>query len=201
VAVTRPRAVTVYGSDDDGLRWEYLAEVSRDPTGCGGLSYPNLVMLPDGEIQCYWLTVDATSNAMHVAYSHDGGFSWSEGKPIVQWGRSPWGRSKGTKSDDYLPMKYYRSPWPVRLADGRIVVVFGRRLMPFGIGCVISEDNGRTWAPECVIRSDCSSADLGYPVAVQLEDGRIFTAYYMTLEDGNKFGGTRFIAGSFFTLT
>jgi hypothetical protein len=33
-----------------------------------------------------------------------------------------------------------------------------------------------------------------------LEDGRIFTAYYFTLEDGNRFGGARFIGASFFRI-
>jgi len=182
------------------LSWEFLAEVARDATGQGGVSYPNLILLPDGQLQCYWLNVEGTSNAMCMAHSRDGGFSWGEGMPIVRWGRSPWGRASGAKVDSHVPQKYYRSPWPVLLRDGRIVVLFGRRKPPFGIGCLMSEDSGRTWGPECVIRSDGSCPDLGYPVAVELEDGRIFTAYYITQEDGNRFGGTRFIAGSFFRL-
>ena len=35
-------AVAVYGSDDSGLTWEYLAEVARDPTGLGRPTYPGL---------------------------------------------------------------------------------------------------------------------------------------------------------------
>jgi hypothetical protein len=41
---------------------------------------------------------------------------------------------------------------------------------------------------------------LGYPMAVELEDERIFSAYYYNLDDGNAFGGTRYIAGSFFRI-
>ena len=37
-------------------------------------------------------------------------------------------------------------------------------------------------------------------VATELDDGRVFCAYYFQLEDGNKFGGTRFIGGSILTL-
>jgi hypothetical protein len=37
-------------------------------------------------------------------------------------------------------------------------------------------------------------------MATELDDGRIFTAYYYNLDDGNKLGGTRFIAGSFFRV-
>ena len=47
-----------------------------------------------------------------------------------------------------------------------------------------------------VIRSDGSCPDLGYPVATELADGEIFTAYYFCIEDGNRFGGSRFIGGS-----
>ncbi len=200
ITIDNPTAVTVYGSDDDGLSWEYLAEVVRDTTGQGRTTYGTLIQLPDGEIQCYWLGIDSMHNAMCMSYSHDGGYSWSGGKPIVRWGHSPWGHASGPKPDSHVPMKHYRSPWPVLMRDGRIVVLFGRRRPPSGIGCLVSEDNGRTWGPECVIRSDGSSPDLGYPVAVELDDGRLFTAYYITQEDGNKFGGTRFIAGSFFKV-
>lgn len=38
------------------------------------------------------------------------------------------------------------------------------------------------------------------PLATQLDDGRVFTAYYFLVNDGNGFGGSRFIAGSFFRV-
>ena len=41
---------------------------------------------------------------------------------------------------------------------------------------------------------------MGYPVATEVEPGRVFTAYYFTMDDGNGFGGTRYIAGSTFRL-
>ena len=91
-------------------------------------------------------------------------------------------------------------PLAERLRDGRIVVIFGRRKQPFGMGLIVSEDDGATWSAEAVIRADASDGDLGYPVATQLEDGRIFTAYYFMENDGNGFGGTRHIAASFFRL-
>ena len=48
--------------------------------------------------------------------------------------------------------------------------------------------------------TDGPTTDLGYPVATEAEPGRIFTAYYFTMDDGNGFGGTRYIAGSSFRL-
>lgn len=45
-----------------------------------------------------------------------------------------------------------------------------------------------------------AAADIGYPLATELEDARVFTAYYYHVGDGNGFGGSRFIAGSFFRV-
>ena len=65
---------------------------------------------------------------------------------------------------------------------------------------IVSEDDGDSWSAEGIIRGDASDWDLGYPVAIQLDDGRIFTAYYYMEKDGANFGGARHIAGSFFRL-
>jgi hypothetical protein len=190
--------VAVYGSDDSGLTWEYLAEVARDPTGSGRPTYAGLLLLPSGRLQCYMLNIGGIHNAIEMGYSDDGGYSWSVPKPIVSWGQSPWAARR--KSEVAHHGVHYRSPWPMRLRDGRIVVIFGRRKPPFGIGLLVSENDGTTWSAEVIVRDDGSGGDLGYPVATQLDDGRIFTAYYFVEADGNHFGDTRHIAGSFFHL-
>jgi len=195
-------AVAVYGTDDNGLTWEYLAEVASDPTGRGRPTYANLLLLPSGRLQCYMLNISGIRNAIQMAYSDDGGYSWSEPTAIVAWGRSPWAACCGqfAWSGARRQGVHYRSPWPLRLRDGRIVVLFARRKPPFGMGLIMSEDSGVSWSTEAVIRADASDWDLGYPVATQLADGHIFTAYYYMEDDGNQFGGTRYIAGSFFRL-
>jgi hypothetical protein len=109
----------------------------------------------------------------------------------------------------------HRSPTPLVLRDGRVLVFFARRISAKrGMGVIVSEDGGATWSPDLVLRDDasvfhmmkvqgvdCEYSDIGYPQATELEDGRIFTAYYYMLNDGNNFGGSRFIAGTFFRLT
>ena len=233
------RIVAVYGSDDNGLTWEYVAEVARDSTGLGELVYQELLLLPSGRLQCYMLRIGGMRNAIEMAHSDDCGYSWSQPKPLMAWGQSPWAARRNpdaavVKSDEYIypawpvgsnyynlpitgdgsyvkavappsswwgaPGVRYRSPWPMRLRDGRIVVLFARRTRPAGIGLFVSEDDGATWSAEAIVRDDGSGGDLGYPVATQLDDGRIFTAYYFMEDDGNNFGGTRHIAGSFFRL-
>ena len=78
-------------------------------------------------------------------------------------------------------------------------MIFTRRRVPAGIGGILSEDGGKTWSNEFVIRDDASGTDIGYAVAVEVEDGRIFTAYYYMV-DGNTRETPRFIAGSFFSI-
>lgn len=198
MTVGPPGAVVLYGSDDQGLTWEYLAEIVRDPTGFGRPTYAGLLLLPGGRLQCYTLNIGGLRNAIQLCHSDDGGYSWSAPRPIVAWGGSPWAARR--PAAQAAAGVHYRSPWPLRLRDGRIVVLFGRRKPPFGLGLIVSEDEGATWSGEAVIRDDSAGPDLGYPVATQLEDGRIFTAYYFTRDDGNRFGGTRYIAGSFFRI-
>ena len=193
-----PGQVLLYGSDDDGLTWEYLAEIARDPTGGGRPTYAGLLLLPNGRLLGFMLHIGGYGHFIGVNHSADGGYSWSELTPIVRWGQSPW--RSGRRPKQYSPGVFYRSPWPMLLGDGRILVLFARRKPPFGIGGIVSEDEGKTWSREFVLRDDANCRDLGYPVATELDDGRIFTAYYYNLDDGNKFGGTRFIAGSFFRV-
>jgi hypothetical protein len=189
----------LYGSDDQGLTWKYMAEVVRDPTIRGRPCYANLLLLPNGRLQCYFNNLNGIRNDIEMTSSDDGGYSWSAPQPIVAWGNSPW--ASRHRQGDRWDAVFYRSPWPVRLRDGRIVVLFARRKSPSGIGLIVSEDDGATWSAEAIVRDDGSGGDLGYPVATQLDDGRIFTAYYFMEADGNNFGGTRHLAGSFFELT
>ena len=189
----------LYGSDDNGLSWTYLAQIGNEPPARGRHGYANLILLPSGRLQCYFNRIDnGLRNTIELTYSDDGGYSWSAPQPIVAWGHSPWvaRRRPGVSGGGWL----YRSPWPLRLRDGRIVVLFARRKAPPGIGLLVSEDDGATWSAEAIVRDDGSGGDLGYPVATELDDGRIFTAYYFMEDDGNNFGGSRHIAGSFFRV-
>ena len=192
-----------YVTDSNGLAWHYITIVARDENQrFGRYAYQRLLRLPSGRLQCYMVHLAGTRcQTLEMNYSDDGGFSWSTPKPIVRWGESPWTKLPLDQVwKESIAGPFYRSPWPLQLADGRIAVIFARRKRPFGMGLILSEDQGATWSAESVIRADASDWDIGYPVATQLDDDRIFTAYYYMENDGNKFGGSRYIAGSFFAL-
>jgi hypothetical protein len=89
----------------------------------------------------------------------------------------------------------------LKLRDGRLLCSFGYRRQPMGVRALISEDGGASWDidHEYVLRDDAGTvsnewpeefrrrssggADVGYPLSVELEDGRIMTAYYITPAD------------------
>ena len=190
----------LYGSGDEGVTWDYLALVLGDSRESGGNSYQGIVQVPDGRLLLFTVAV-GMRHCLQVAESVDG-YSWSAHRPIVKLGASPW-LSRPIMPQSRYQLRgrpYYRSPWPVLLKDGRIIVLFGRRKPPQGIGVIVSEDNGKTWSREEILRSDAPSSDIGYPVATELEDGRIFVAYYYNDEPGGVLGGPRFIAGTHFRL-
>ena len=194
-------APMLFGTGDDGLTWDYLSMAPGDTSGFGRVEYPAVLKASDGRLLLFTTNNQGSRNCLQLAESVDG-YSWSEYRPIVRVGASPWlSRPVVPQSPYQLPGNVmYRSPWPMMLRDGRIVVIFARRKVPNGIGLIVSEDDGRTWSNEVILRDDAPSSDLGYPVATELEDGRIFTAYYFNDEPGGEFGGPRYIAGTHFRL-
>ena len=194
-------APMLLGTGDDGLTWDYLSMGPHDTSGFGRVEYPAVLKASDGRLILFTTNNQGSRNCLQVAESVDG-YSWSEYRPIVRVGASPWlSRPVVPQSPYQLPGGVmYRSPWPMLLRDGRIVVIFARRKAPNGIGLIVSEDDGRTWSDEVILRNDAPSSDLGYPVATELPDRRIFTAYYFNDEPGGEFGGPRYIAGTHFRL-
>ena len=203
----------IFSSTDQGVSWQFLSRPIVDPTGASSFGYQTLLLLPGGELQCYVLnsfgkseTVQGMQNAICMVRSYDGGKTWSEGIPISGKGMDIW-KNPGKAG------VIYRSPWPILLKDGRILVVFARRRMPTGIGAILSSDGGKSWSPDFIIRDDGKRwnednheqgdwGDLGYPVGCQLDDGQIFISYYFSNKDINRNpqGGTRYIAASKFRI-
>ena len=103
------------------------------------------------------------SNWIEASVSTDNGTSWRYLSKVADTDR---GEENGSP------------PALVRLRDGRLAVAYGYRSYPLGIRARISEDDGKTWSDEIVLRDDGGTWDLGYPRMMQRPDGKLVTIYY-----------------------
>tara|TARA_Y100000588_G_scaffold177449_1_gene191453 strand:+ start:15129 stop:16205 length:1077 start_codon:yes stop_codon:yes gene_type:complete len=174
--------VTVYGitpeskrhnwvlrSTDQGETWRFISMGA--PESADG-SESTLLEVSPGRVLCHTRNEDGE---LLERWSDDGGLTWTY--PV-------------------LTTLLGFPPHLLKLADGRILCSYGYRREPMGIRVVVSEDDGQTWSDPIILREDggtpCSlrenppsgTADIGYPISSQLPNGDIFTAYYITLEDG-----------------
>ena len=189
------RRGAVYAAVEGGAYWTFMSFITPNtddgaadndrslPLRFSGhrYFYPRPILLPDGRILCsVRCQRDPTSVFWTELFeSEDGGRTWHFLSRVNDWG------APGDL---------------VRMADGRIACVYGYRMPPFGIRARLSEDDGRTWGRELVLREDGGSWDLGYPRVVEQQPGRLFTTYYMNLKNDpvQANGGVRHIAWSSF---
>jgi hypothetical protein len=115
-------------------------------------------------------------NWIEAWLSTDNGASWkSVNRPAPDTGR-----------------KSGNPPSLIKLRDGRLSLIYGRRAEPFGMHARLSRDGGETWSEEIHLRADATAWDLGYPRSVQRKDGKIVAAYYYT----DAAGPERYIAST-----
>ena len=224
------KEVCFYASYDNGLSWDCVSKIASDPFMHHGFTYAGLQLLPNGHLLCclHRQMMGTNSNVGNypcVTFSDDGGMTWTAPRYIVRPDRCPWparrqpGQFAAPRTCDqaanpiepgsprFSNCPAYRSPASLLMRDGRLVVVFGRRKPPYGIGGVVSDDYGETWSDEFILRDDGCCDDCGYPVITELDDGRVFTAYYITVAEGQGpvrcYGvgaAVRHIAGTFFRI-
>jgi hypothetical protein len=184
----------VYRSTDDGTSFRFLSYVTpKDDPQFTGLNqmYPRGLVLPSGRILCsIRVDRDWAGDMWTLVYkSDDGGSTWQFLSRISEFG---------------APAA------PLRLSDGRLAMVYGYRLEP-SIRAVVSEDEGKTWGRQIIVRDDGGSWDIGYPRTWEAAPGKIGVIYYFNTKDdpiqvkpaaGQRWGegGVRFIARSFFSV-
>ena len=181
----------VYGSTD-GRNWHFLSFMveEKPPSPFYELKspysplahfYPRIAVLPNGRvIASLRYQRDARSVIWtEIHESLDGGRTWTFLSRVNDIGAP----------GDLVPMR-----------DGRVVCVYGYRTMPSGVRYKVSEDGGRTWGREYILRDDGGSWDVGYPRAIEVEPGKLLAVYYINLKNDpvQMNGGIRHIAWSMF---
>jgi hypothetical protein len=74
-------------------------------------------------------------------------------------------------------------PSMVRLDNGRLCVMYGYRGVPYTIRARVSDDNGKTWSREIILRDGARNWDIGYTRSVVRPDQKVVTVYYFTSDD------------------
>lgn len=163
-------ACFVVRSRDRGRSWEKPVEAAR----ASGLvfSEPSAVAAGNGRLLLF--AREEITGHIHQSESGDRGRTWSPPRRLLLWG---------------CPTH------AIGLADGRLLIVYGCRRDPFGIRAAVSEDEGRSWGEEIVIRDDLPNENLGYPSAIEYAPGKLFVVYYA--EDAD---GVTFIQGTYFEV-
>jgi hypothetical protein len=163
-------ATLVVRSADGGRSWGPPVEVARASARL--FSEPSVVETKSGSLLVF--SREEVTGHLHQSESRDCGRTWGEPRR--------------------LPFPGYPTH-AIRLGDGRLFIIYGRRTKPFGIRAAVSEDDGKTWGPELVVRDDLPSANLGYPSVIEYAPRKLFAVYYG--EDGD---GVTFIQGPYLAV-
>ena len=163
--------ISAWKSRDAARTWECLCPEVPDMNGENSQPFvfhePNAIELPNGKIVAL-VRYHGADNCLRQTISHDGGKTWSAMAKTGMLG---------------LPAHI------IRLDDGKLVAVYGRRLADPGYGefAAISDDDGETWDVENeIMLRHCHNDDLGYPSSCVLPGGEILTVYYHPEKLGDK---------------
>lgn len=157
------KKIGVAESKDDGLTWQWLAEIPTRKGDKNAYHELHAVEATDGTLIAQIRNHnEANKGETLQTESKDGGKTWTEPHSIGVWG---------------LPSHL------LRLRDGRLLMSYGHRRKPFGNQARLSTDNGKTWGEPILLSGDGKGGDLGYPSTVELKDGTLLTVWYESMTE------------------
>ncbi|MFL3657180.1 MAG: sialidase family protein [Opitutales bacterium] len=156
--------IGLYASDETLGEWNSIASIVCPRPDTIRFGEPHIIQLNSGRvimmIRATAIPYDDQSPDCQIwgTYSDDNGTTWAKPYQTPLWGFPP-----------HL----------LQLSDGRVLCSYGYRRQPFGERVCISQ-NGIDWnlENEIILRDDAANGDLGYPVSIELETGKILTVYY-----------------------
>lgn len=164
---TEEKKVGVCESRDDGLTWQWLAEIPARRGDNAAKDYHELhaVETANGTLVAQIRHEGKTdSQSTLQSESTDGGRTWSEPHPVC-FG---------------IPSHL------LKLRDGRLLMTYGHRRAPFGNQARVSVDHGKTWSEPMILSGDGTGGDLGYPSTVELTDGSLLSVWYEQMKESPK---------------
>ncbi len=157
------KKIGVAESKDDGLTWQWLAEIPTRKGDKNAYHELHAVEATDGTLIAQIRNHnEANKGETLQTESKDGGKTWAEPHSIGVWG---------------MPSHL------LRLRDGRLLMSYGHRRKPFGNQARLSTDNGKTWGEPILLSGDGKGGDLGYPSTVELKDGTLLTVWYESMTE------------------
>lgn len=163
---TTAYTVSIEESRDDGLSWTVISTFPV-PKDANMLSFDeaHMVEIEPGKLVALFRDCHAPDH-LRQSESSDGGLTWSAPRVTPILGHPP---------------------HVIRLVNGWLLTVYGRRHVPFAECACISKDQGKTWLfDDEITLAFAPNGDIGYPASVQLEDGSVWTVYYQIDKPGEK---------------
>lgn len=160
-------------TEDGGKTWKLVSWIGPEPEGFSIM--PASVRISENEILVVVRRRDGPRRWQAAYLSKDNGATWEH-------------------LNDPVPDAGIGNPAAmVKLRDGRICLIYGYRAEPYSIRAKLSDDNGRTWSDDIVLRDDGADRDIGYPRVVQRPDGKVVAVYYF---NDPKTGPERYIGAT-----
>ncbi|MGQ9584232.1 MAG: sialidase family protein [Anaerolineae bacterium] len=182
-------------SDDNGENWEYYSTLAYDPASIFDYSEPALLRLADGRMVCMARThVRPSRDAKNLSLmiSEDDGFTWTLPKPTNIWGY-PAELLSLRDGRVLMVYGYRRPPYGVRGCISEDGITWDVKnefiISEGGVPKAVDEETSTTVpthypGPGLKMRGHINwnhpglFQHIGYPSAVQLDDGTILCAYH-----------------------